>query len=317
MSNYFEAAVNLYAQLGIKRNPDGSITRLGPIPYTPATPDSPQQVLSKDIPVNQSKQTLLRIFLHRRALDSPSTNLPLIVYYHGGGFIVGSATSPTFHDFCTTMAVQIPSVIVSVSYRLAPEHRLPLAYEDCVEALHCIKTTHEEWLTKFADFSNTYLMGSSAGGNIAYHVGLRAAACGDDLGSLKIKGLILHQPFFGGTERTKSEVRLVNDRILPQYINDFMWEMGLPFGAGRDHEYCNPAAGDRCGEIRKEGWKVLVTGCDGDPLIDRQMEFVKMLEEKRVEVVGKFGGGGCHGVEFFEPSKAKPLFLTIKHFMLS
>lgn len=325
MSNPSDLFADRFAQLGIKLNPDGSITRLGPIILTPPTTIDPtlnnptftpqeQLVVHKDIPINQSKNTLMRIILHRNTLDHPANKLPLILYFHGGGFIIGGATEPLFHNFCSTLVVDIPSIVISVGYRLAPEHRLPAAYEDCVEALHYIKTLDDEWLTNYADFSNTYLMGSSAGGNIAYHTGLRLGAV-DDLGSINIKGLILHQPFFGGTERTKSELRLINDQSLPLDMGDFMWEKGLPVGADRDHEFCNP---NGSGEIIREvGWKVLVTGCEGDPLIDRQVELVKMLEGKKVKVVGKFDEGGCHGVEVFDPLRAKALVEAIKHFMQS
>ncbi|KAA8539851.1 hypothetical protein F0562_026543 [Nyssa sinensis] len=275
----------------IVRNPDGSITRQLISPSTSATvdPSHPSPVLTRDVTLNQSNDTWLRIFLPRHAPDSsPPCKLPLVVYYHGGGFIFCSAASTIFHDFCTIIATEIPSVVVSVEYRLAPEHRLPAAYDDCVEALHWIKTSDDEWLTKFADFSNCYLMGTSAGGNIAYHTGLRAAATVDDLEPLKIKGLILHHPFFGGTERTGSEMRLANDKVLPVRLSDLMWDLGLPIGADRDHEYSNPTVGggsQLCDQIGTLGWKVMVMGCDGDPLINRQIELGKMLEEKGVQVV--------------------------------
>ncbi|KAM7494569.1 hypothetical protein LguiB_029178 [Lonicera macranthoides] len=308
--------------LGFVINSNGSITRLNDIPSTPATPDPthPTPVLTKDIPLNQSNATWLRMFLPREAPANsfPKTKLPLIVYYHGGGFIVGSVGSPIIHAFCEIMAVELPAIVVSVEYRLAPEHRLPTAYNDCMEALHCIKTTNDGWLLNFADFSNTFLMGGSAGGNIAYHAGLRAAS--DDLSPLKIRGLILQQPFFGGTKRTDSELRLANDKILPLRISDVMWELGLPVGVDRDHEYCNPVVGGgshALDQIRMLGWKVLVTGCDGDPLIDCQIELVKMLEKKGVEVVGKFSRGDYHGIEAFEPPKGKAFCVRLKEFIFS
>lgn len=106
-------------------------------------------------------------------------------------------------------------------------------------------------------------MGTSAGGNVAYHAGLRAAAAADDLAPLKIKGLILHHPFFGGSERTGSELRLVNDPMLPLCACDVMWELVLPIGAERDHEYCNPrvdGGSELIERVRSYGWRVLVTG---------------------------------------------------------
>ncbi|KAK3040143.1 hypothetical protein RJ639_027869, partial [Escallonia herrerae] len=312
-----------YAYIGMVRNPDGSVTR-NPlrIPNTPATydPTLPSPAFTKDIPINQSSNTWLRIFLPRETHDSPSpAKLPLVVYYHGGGFVLCSAASSMFHDFCTTAAVEIPAVIVSVEYRLAPEHRLPAAYDDCLEALHWLASSNDEWLTKYADFSSCFLMGSSAGGNIAYHVGLRAAKCVDDLTRLKIEGLILHHAYFGGASRTQSETRLAINKTLPLRVNDLMWELGLPVGVDRDHEYCNPTVGGGPSgiwdEIRVLGWRVLVIGCDGDPLIDRQVELVKALEGKGVNVVGKFGEGDYHGVEIMEPAKAGPLCVVIKEFI--
>ncbi|KAI4351839.1 hypothetical protein L6164_006149 [Bauhinia variegata] len=163
-------------------------------------------------------------------------------------------------------------------------------------------------------------MGSSAGGNIAYHAGLRAAVELDHQGPLKIRGLILIQPFLGGVERSASELRLVNDPILPHGVTDLMWDLSLPKGANRDHEYCNPTVGNgskQLDEIGRLGWRVMVTGCGGDPLVDRQKELVKLLEHKAMQVVDHFVEGECHGIQDTEPLKAKPLFVVFKNFMSS
>ena len=122
-------------------------------------------------------------------------------------------------------------------------HRLPAAYEDAVEALQWIKTNTDDWLTNYVDYSNVFLMGSSAGGNIAYNAGLHAAAV-DENQIPKIQGLILVQPFFSGTRRTGSELRLENEPHLALCANDALWELSLPVGVDRDHEYCNPTAGN-------------------------------------------------------------------------
>jgi acetyl esterase/lipase len=311
-----------YQRLQIVLNPDGTITRLLEIPETPPTSDPSLRipVLSKDIPINQSNNTWVRLFLPSEALDNSPTKLPLVVYYHGGGFIICSPASSIFHDFCVNMAIELRVIIASVEYRLAPEHRLPAAYDDAVEALHWIRTAQDDWLRKYADFSSCFLMGSSAGGNIAYHAGLRAADEVGHLEPLKIRGLILHQPFFGAIQRTGSELRLVNDPVLPQSASDLMWELSLPIGVDRDHEYCNPTVGGGSKlleKIKVLGWRIFVSGYDGDPLFDRQVESVKMLEQKFVQVVAHFGVGGCHGVEFSDPQKAKALFRVAKDFILS
>lgn len=316
-------SMDAYQRLQIVLNPEGKLTRLLEVSESPPASDLslPIPVLSKDIPINQSNNTWLRIYLPREALhNSSATKLPLIVWYHGGGFIMFSAASSIFHDFCVHMATEISAIIISVEYRLAPEHRLPAAYDDAMEALHWIKTGQEDWLRRYADFSKCFIMGSSAGGNIAYHAGLRAADEVDNLQPLKIGGLILRQPFFGGIQRTGSELRLLHDPVLPPCVSDLMWELSLPVGADRDHEYCNPRVSGKSTlleKIRVLGWRVLVSGSYGDPLFDRQIELVKMLEEKGVQVVDHFGEGDFHGVELKEPSKANALFSICKSFIHS
>ncbi|TXG46191.1 hypothetical protein EZV62_028312 [Acer yangbiense] len=244
--------IDPYQFLRIIPNPDGSITHNEIFcPRTPATPNHPPHddyilpVLSKDVFINQSNDSWVRLFLTggrvRAPLDSSSSDkLPLIVYFHGEGFILNTPDMMFFHKFCSDMVVKLQAVVVSVKHRLAPEHRLPAAYDDAMEALHWIKTTHEVWLQKYVDFSKCFLIGNSSGGNVADHAALHAAAEADDLQPLQIKGLILHQPFFGRVKRTCSELSLFTNKIFPVCVSDLMWDLSLPIRADRDHEYCNP-----------------------------------------------------------------------------
>ncbi|XP_030550522.2 carboxylesterase 1-like [Rhodamnia argentea] len=303
-------AANAYDRPRVVLDPDGTFPRLLDDPKTPAVPDpdQPFAVRTKDVPINPTHGTWARIYLPRPPLP-PDQKLPLIVYYHGGGFVYFSPSSTRIHEFCSLIAAKLSAVVVSSSYRLAPENRLPAAYDDAVEALCWVRTATEEWLRERVDFSRCFLMGTSAGGNIAYHAGLRASAATVDLEPLVIRGLILHHPFFGGSQRTESETRLFNNPVLPVNGTDLMWELALPAGADRDHEYCNPMAGDRLeewGRMRTLGWQVVVAGGGGDPLIDRQRELTAELEAKGVQVVGFFGGeGDSHAVEMMEPAKAE------------
>lgn len=311
-----------YKQLNLIRYPNGTIIRPNK-PTTPPSIDPAIPVLSKDLIINKSKPTWARIYLPHKALDHTSKKLPLLIFFHGGGFIFLSAASKIFNDFCFNMANKVVAVVVSVEYRLAPEHRLPAAYEDAVEALHWIKTNQsDDWLRNHVDYSNVFIMGSSAGGNIAYNAGLRVAMVEnvENEVSKMIKGLILIQPFFSGTHRTRSEVTLANDSHLLLCNNDMLWELSLPVGVDRDHEYCNPMVRDnvlRLKKVREFGWWVLVTDCDGDPLVDRSIGIVRLMEENGVNVVGHFTKGGYHGVQDSEPLKAMELFGVIKKFISS
>lgn len=230
-----------------------------------------------------------------------------------------SASSTIWDRSYSAITAKTPAVVATVEYRLAPEHKLPAAYDDGMEALEIIKNSKDDWITNYADLSNTFISGTSAGANLAYQIGLRVTSSGMDyLKPLNIKGLILIQPFFGGKERTGSELRAVNDQRLPPIVTDALWELALPVGVDRDHEYCNATVGmtsERIGRIKDLGWKILVTGHRGDSLIDRQIEFVKLFEENGVPIVSNFLEGGYHGIEVHDVSKLEILVQQIKEFV--
>ncbi|OIW03125.1 hypothetical protein TanjilG_07277 [Lupinus angustifolius] len=312
-----------YEFLKIKLNPDGTLTRNYVIPSVPPSPTpsttSPTHALSKDIPLNPKTNTSLRLFLPHPP-PPPSTKLPVIVYFHGGGFILYHPSSLIFHESCNALAAQLPAIIVSVDYRLSPEHRLPAAYDDADDALKWVRdqalelNNSDPWIRDHADFSNCFLMGSSAGGNIVYFAGLRALDL--ELNPIKIKGLIMNVPYFSGAERSESELRLINDHICPLPANDLMWSLCLPEGADRDHEYCNPTVsnvvyGDKIGKLPQ----CFINGYGGDPLSDKQKELGKIIESHGVHVEQHFDDDGFHAVELFDKAKAMAFGENVKKFV--
>ncbi|KAH0734327.1 hypothetical protein KY285_010034 [Solanum tuberosum] len=133
---------------------------------------------------------------------------------------------------------EVPSIVVTLDYGLAPENRLPSQYYDTIDAVLWIKNqaldrvNGEKWLREYGDFSRCYLYGVSCGGNIAFNSALKLL--NKKLEPLRINGAILNQPLFGGKMRTKSEMRLATDPFFPLPVIDVLWDFALPKGTDRD-----------------------------------------------------------------------------------
>jgi acetyl esterase len=105
------------------------------------------------------------------AVTQASRPLNTLVYFHGGGFVVGDLDSHDAH--ATRLANETSSVVVNVDYRLAPEHRFPAAYDDCLAATLWTKENMSRWGGQAQLLA---VGGDSAGGNLAAAV---AIACRD------------------------------------------------------------------------------------------------------------------------------------------
>ncbi|PSQ15600.1 alpha/beta hydrolase [Halobacteriales archaeon QS_8_69_26] len=110
--------------------------------------------------------------------DEPSAtgDLPVLVFYHGGGWVLGTLDSAD--DLCRHLADRVGALVVSVDYRLAPEHPFPAAVEDAGAAL--------AWAAEYAghlggDPDRIAVAGTSAGGGLAAATAARADDLGVDL----------------------------------------------------------------------------------------------------------------------------------------
>ena len=114
----------------------------------------------------ETGQLAVRVY---RPRDAGTGTLPLIVNFHGGGWTIGSLDSTDW--LCSNVAVDARAVVVSVGYRLAPDHRFPAAAEDCYASLVDVAERAAEF---GADGGRVAVMGDSAGGNLAAVVSLMA-----------------------------------------------------------------------------------------------------------------------------------------------
>lgn len=109
----------------------------------------------------------LRLYDARETRDAG----PVIVFFHGGGFVIGDLD--THHNLCTEIATQMDLPVVAVDYRLAPEHPFPASIEDCEAAARWIASSPEA-LERGAQ--SLVLIGDSAGGNASIVVSQLLAA---------------------------------------------------------------------------------------------------------------------------------------------
>ncbi|XP_059651509.1 probable carboxylesterase 9 [Cornus florida] len=317
------AKFDAYEHLHVILNSDGSLTRLLNIPTLPATSDEQapgQAVVSKDIVLDANKKTWLRIFRPNKlpSNDKSVVRLPVVIYFHGGGWIDIKTDAVMVHENCNLFSSEIPAIVISVSYRLAPESRLPAQYDDAVDAIQWLKKQAidqkgEQWLRDYGDFSRCYLYGTSNGANIAFNAALRALDL--KLQPLRFGGLIMNQPMFSGRNRTKSELQHATDDILPLPALDLMWELALPPGTDRDHRYSNPMLDKPCREKIKSLGRCLVIGYGDDIMIDRQQDFVQMLVLQGVSVEAQFDNIGFHGIDLVDSRRASALLSFVKEFI--
>ncbi|XP_062210595.1 probable carboxylesterase 8 [Phragmites australis] len=313
-----------YKYLKIRFNPDGSLTRYGEAPLLPAVPagepvavaaegeDEPARCIvvhSSDAPLNDATGTSLRLFVPSdagaRGHGRGHGGLPLIVYFHGGGYVLFRAASEPFHNTCTAVAAAVPAAVASVDYRLAPEHRLPASFEDAADAVR--------WARPHAAAGRpVFVMGSHNGASIAFRAALAAVDEGVDL-----RGVILNQPHHSGVRRTPAEEASVDDRVLPLPANDLLWELALPLGADRDHEYCNPEAmlaSVGAARLRRLP-PCLVLGRRKDPPRDRTRTLVDALQMAGVAIEARLDGAGLHAMELFKANCAAEFIAQVVDFV--
>jgi acetyl esterase len=126
---------------------------------------------------------------------SPEQGLPVLLYLHGGGFVVGGLDS--HDDICAELAEHAGLGVVAVDYRLAPEHRFPAAFDDCWAVLVALAED-----TFGCDSRRIVVAGDSAGGNLAAGLAMRAR----DLGRPSLAGQVLIYPGLGGDRTRGSHV---------------------------------------------------------------------------------------------------------------
>ncbi|RLM69707.1 gibberellin receptor GID1L2 [Panicum miliaceum] len=260
------------------RRADGTLNRCALSlldPRVPAISSPCRGVASRDVVLDRA--TGLRARLFHPVAAAKEKALPVIVLFHGGGFAFLSAASPAYDAACRRVARYASAAVLSVDYRRAPEHRFPAPYDDGLAALRFLDDPKNHPLP--LDASRCYVAGDSAGGNIAHHVARRYALHPAAFRNVRLAGLVAIQPFFGGEERTNSELRLDGAAPIVSIDRaDWMWRAFLPPGADRTHEAVNFAHPAAAAGLESPAFPPVLLAIGGfDPLQDWQRRYGETL----------------------------------------
>jgi acetyl esterase len=218
---------------------------------------------------------------------SDSPKLPIIVFYHGGGWIVGNINT---HDFiCRNLAVKSSSIVVSVDYRLAPESKFPAAVNDAYEALL--------WVSKNAlsiggDPERIAVAGDSAGGNLTIVVCLMSR----DRSGPKIAYQV---PMYPATNMAQLNTESYQCFGEGYYLTKPVIEAVIPMYIGDENDLENPYASPLLATDFKNLPPALVITAQFDPFRDEGEAYARKLTDAGIPARIRRFDGLIHGFVSF------------------
>ncbi|XP_071697060.1 strigolactones hydrolase CXE15-like [Rutidosis leptorrhynchoides] len=305
---------------------DGSIHRQENIDLSRFQVIDDGSVVWKDHCYDKHLNLKLRLYKPKSA----TKKLPIVYFLHGGGFCNASFTWPNCHNLCLRIASALSVILVVPDHRLAPEHRLPAAFDDSLTALKWLQEmviSHKSDqlvnrmmgigdIFDYFDFDNFFIIGDSSGGTIAHHLAVQQGPGSPVLTPIKIRGYVMLAPFFGGQERMKSEVEGTDEWLTVETM-DILWKMSLPIGKSRDHPFANPFGPMSPSLELLELDPILIIVSKDETMKDRVKFYAEKLQEYG-KVVRYSEFDGEHGFYRNDPYSdvSNSLLNLIKEFMV-
>ncbi len=222
--------------------------------------------------------------IYRPAQSSAGTRVPGILMIHGGGFVIGSVEAE--HGGAAAMALGAGAVVVSVDYRLAPEHPYPAGLHDCYAALSYL---HQEADALGVDPARVALSGASAGGGLAAATALLAR----DRGGPAVCFQLLQIPELDDRLQTASMQTFVDSPLWSRPLAVQSWQayLGPLYGADDVPAYAAPARATDLSGLPP----AYVSTAENDPLRDEGITYGQRLLQAGVSVELHQFPGTFHG----------------------
>jgi len=251
-----------------------------------ANPEPPELLSAESLAIPAPRGRIPARIYTPKKLRKADGLAPGLVFFHGGGWVIGNLET---HDVvCRKLAHEGEMIVMSVDYRLAPEHRFPAAVEDAVTAT--------KWVAANAkglgiDASRLVVGGDSAGGNLAAVVSLHARENGP-----KLAGQLLVYPAtdFSRKHPSHSEPEtsiLLTHTVVTWFMNNYLGDADI------NDWRASPARARTLADLPPA--YVLTAGAD--PLRDEGDEYAARLKEAGVAVTYRHFPGQFHG--FFTMGK--------------
>ncbi|WP_458188290.1 alpha/beta hydrolase [Haladaptatus sp. NG-WS-4] len=216
--------------------------------------------------------------VYRPPADGP---LPTLVYYHGGGWVLGTLDS--VENICRELAARAACLVVSVDYRLAPEHPFPAAIDDATAAL--------EWVARNDDVlggdGRVAVGGTSAGGNLAACTALRAR---EEDGPEVTRQVLLY-PITNRSLDTDSYRENADGPLLTRADMEWFWNHYLRSSVDGYNPFASPLRSDDLSGVAP----ATVVTAGFDPLRDEGVAYAERLTDAGIAVEHHHYPSMAHG----------------------
>jgi acetyl esterase len=233
--------------------------------------------------------------VENRTIPGPATDIPVriytpkgegpfpvLVYFHGGGWVLGSLDA--WDAACRMLTNKVECIIVAVDYRLAPENKFPKPAEDCYAATQWVA---ENAASIGGDPARVAIGGDSAGGNLAAVVALMAR----EYGKPKLVFQLLVYPVTDASMDSKSLKECADGYFLTTEMMVWFWKQYVRDSGDRAHPYASPLRAQNLRGLPP----AMVSTAEFDPLRDEGEAYGAKLKEAGVPVTVTRYDGTIHG----------------------